>query len=109
MSIDRQKLRADLCALSRECRALGDVLGRAWTRPMADEQRRLVRLRWRVTELCVLAASSRGKMHAKKVRNVEDIAAWHARILERVSKDYPSPEPVAADIATATSDDGARR
>jgi len=83
-----EKLRADIGALACECRALKSVLGETWTRPMADEQRRLSRLRWRATELCVLAAWAHGTRHAWKVRGVEDVAAWHARIVERVTKDY---------------------
>ena len=92
--IDRMKLRADLGALARECRALKDVLGTTWTRPMADEQRRLARLRWRATELCVLRAWTRGKRHVTKAPRAGggdaswDGEAWHARIAERVAKDY---------------------
>ena len=92
---DSKKVRADLGALARECRALKDVLGTTWTRPMADEQRRLARLRWRATELCVLRAWMRGKRHVTKEPRagggsaVEwDGEAWHARIAERVAKDY---------------------
>ena len=95
MNIDRSKLRVDVNALARECRALKNILGTTWTRPMADEQRQLVRIRRRVTELCVLRAWSRGKMHATKVANVEDVAAWHAKIAERVAKDYAVAELVA--------------
>lgn len=96
--IDREKLRADMAALCGECRMLKNVLGETWTRPMADEQRRLARLRWRATELCVLAASLRGRAHAQKVCNVDvdDVAAWHARIVERVTKDYARPEAEGA-------------
>ena len=89
--LDTKKLRADLRALARECRALKDLLGRTWTRPMADEQRHLARLRWRVTELCVLRAWSRGKRHCGQRPDAADEgAAWHAKIAERVAKDYES-------------------
>ena len=92
MIIDSERLRADTNALARECRALKDVLGTTWTRPMADEQRKLVRLRWRVTELCVLRAWSRQRVHVTNApRGSEqnwDRAAWHAKIAERVAKDY---------------------
>lgn len=96
--IDREKLRADMAAVSGDCRVLKSVLSETWTRPMADEQRRLARLRWRATELCVLAASLRGRVHAQKVRDVDvdDVAAWHARIVERVTKDYACPEAEGA-------------
>ena len=86
MMIDGNRLRADLGALARECRALKDVLRATWTRPMADEQRRLARLGLRVTELCVLRAWSRKRLH---VRDVEDATTWHGAIAERVAKDYP--------------------
>ncbi|HSO39298.1 MAG TPA: hypothetical protein VLT33_42520 [Labilithrix sp.] len=101
--LDKAKLRADLGALARECRALKDLLGETWTRPMADEQRHLARLRWRVTELCVLRAWSRGKKHVRKApRSVTDGAtwdgaAWHAKIAERVAKDYERPVEAIAD------------
>ena len=88
MNIEITKLRADIGALARECRALKDILGTTWTRKMADEQRRLIRLRWRVTELHILGAWQRTKLHARNVRNVDDTAAWHAKIAERVAKDY---------------------
>lgn len=94
--IDREKLRADMAAVSGECRVLKSVLSETWSRPMADEQRRLARLRWRATELCVLAASLRGRAHAQKVRDVDDVAAWLARIVERVTKDYAFPDAEGA-------------
>ena len=103
--LDGNKLRADLGSLARECRALKDLLGTAWTRPMADEQRHLARLRWRVTELCVLRAWSRARRHVTKApRSVTDSGAtwdgeaWHARIAERVAKDYERPMEAAAAI-----------
>ncbi len=86
MMIDGPKLRADLGVLAHDCRALKNVLRETWTRPMADEQRRLARLKRRVTELCVLRAWSRRRFH---VRNVEDAEAWHAAVASRVAKDYP--------------------
>lgn len=85
MNIDSERLRADMAALASECRASKNVLQTTWTRPMADEQRHLVRLRLKVTELCVLRAWRRGKLH---VKNVEEPEAWAARIAERVAKDY---------------------
>lgn len=86
MMINGPKLSADLGVLAHECRALKNVLRETWTRPMADEQRRLMRLKRRVTDLCVLRAWSRKRLH---VRNVEDAEAWHAAIASRVAKDYP--------------------
>lgn len=101
MMIDENMLRADLGALARECRALKNVLRTTWTRPMADEQRRLTRLRRKVTELCVLRAFCRKRLHVRAVRDVEDIAAWHAAIAERVAKDYPLAQPGANEVGGA--------
>jgi hypothetical protein len=100
--LNSEKLRADLGALARECRALKNVLGTTWTAPMADEQRHLARVRWRVTELCVLRAWTRGKRHVTKApRAIADAGAewdrdaWHARIAERVGKDYEMADAIA--------------
>ena len=101
MMIDTGRLRADLVALARECRALKDMLTTTWTRPMADEQRKLARLRWKVTELCVLRAFSRGRLH---VRSVEAPKAWHAAIAERVGKDYAEASAGAEASADALAD-----
>lgn len=96
MNIDSKRLRADNSALAHECRALKDMLGATWTRPMADEQRKLVRLKWRVTELCILRAWTRQRVHVTKAPRGSpegwDRAAWHAQIAERVAKDYASVE-----------------
>jgi hypothetical protein len=114
MTIDTRRLRADLGALGRDCRALKDLLGETWTRPMADEQRRLARLRWRVTELCVLRAWTRRRLHVSRPPRhgapperpeAWDREAWHARIAERVQKDYEVPTlnadtPLAANAPT---------
>lgn len=110
MEIDGDRLRADTCALGRECRALKDLLGTTWTRPMADEQRRLVRLRWRVTELCVLRAWTREKAHVRTAPRGAaegwDRAAWHSKIAERVAKDYALASADAS--ADANADGGAQ-
>jgi hypothetical protein len=101
MMIDGNRLRADLGALARECRALKNVLRTTWTRPMADEQRRLARLRRKATELCVLLAFSRNRVHVRAVRDVEDVVAWHAAIAERVAKDYPLARAAANAVGGA--------
>jgi len=74
-----------------------------WTRPMADEQRHLARLRWRVTELCVLRAWSRGRRHCARLPDAtdEEGAAWHAKVAERVAKDYEVPVDTNAAVADA--------
>ena len=88
--------------LARESRSLKNLLGAPWTRPMAEEQRRLVRVRLRVTELCVLRAYSRGKFHIDKpLRDGAypgmpwDRDEWHSAVATRVAKDYPPGESAA--------------
>jgi len=98
--LDTNKLRADLRALAHECRALKDLLGTTWTRPMADEQRHLARLRWRVTEMCVLRAWSRGRRHLA-LPTGEEGAARHAQIAERAAKDYEGPVVASTDVEGA--------
>jgi hypothetical protein len=100
MNIDTKRLVADLAALALEARTLKTILHQTWTRPMADEQRRLARLRRRTTELCVLRACSRGRHHVQKPPRegsypgmVWEREAWHARIAERVAKDYAIVQP----------------
>lgn len=96
MNIDSGRLRADMAALASECRALKNVLGATWTRPMADEQRHLVRVRSKATELCVLRAWRRGKLH---VKSVDEPEVWAARIAERVAKDYVIADTSAEEVA----------
>ncbi|MBX3188094.1 MAG: hypothetical protein KF819_13815 [Labilithrix sp.] len=96
MNIDRERLRADIDALARDCRAVKDILGTTWTRPMADEQRKLVRLRRRVTELHVLVARLRGKHHVTRAWTEQERETWHAAIAERVAKDYTSTAAASA-------------
>ncbi len=62
---------------------------------MADEQRRLVRLRRRLTELHVLLARARGRFHVAtpphEVRQANaswDREAWSDRVAGRVALDY---------------------
>lgn len=93
--IDIGRLLADLTACAREAVSLKTVLRATWTRPMADEQRALARLRRRATELCVLRAFSRGRRHLQKPMREGaypgmkwEREAWHVRVAERVAKDY---------------------
>jgi hypothetical protein len=93
--IDLRRLRRDVASASAQCRALKQVLRRRWERPMADEQRALARISWRVTELCILIARTRGRWHVtappREVRQAGaawDRDAYHAKIAERVSLDY---------------------
>jgi len=99
MNIDTIRLAADLAAIASEARSVKTILRTTWTRPMADEQKKLVRLRRRATELHVLLAWTRGKRHvARPIRDTWytgrawDEATWHVVVAERVAQDYPLPE-----------------
>jgi hypothetical protein len=96
--IDIQRLRRDIAAISAQCVDLKRALRRRWEAPMADEQRRLVRLRRRATELHVLLARARGRFHVstppREVRQANaswDREAWNDRIAGRVALDYALP------------------
>lgn len=91
MNIDRDRLRAAICALAGDCREVKDILNQTWTRPMADEQRKQARLRRKMTELCVLAAHVHGKRHVQKpagTKTEEERSAWQLSVATRVAKDY---------------------
>jgi hypothetical protein len=93
-SIDYQRLRNDLAILAVEAKQLKRLLGSTWLRPMADEQRRLARTRRRSTELHVLYAYARGRIHVSTPPHdapsdgAWDCAKWHARIAGLVAPDY---------------------
>jgi len=98
MNIDRERLRAAICALAGECRAVKDVLNETWTRPMADEQRKQARLRRKMTELCVLAAHLHGRRHVAiplGTKTEEERSAWQLSVATRVAKDYLVSEEAA--------------
>lgn len=59
-------LRAALRAHAEESRALKAALRRTWTTPMGQVQRALRRCQRRTTELCILRAFLRGRMHLEK-------------------------------------------
>ena len=108
MDIDKKRLRADLAALARDLTNTKKLLRVTWTREMSDEQRAVVRLRRRATDLHVLLAFSRGRFHLQKpLRDgaypgmTWDRVAWHARVAERVAKDYAiaAPPAIAAEAA----------
>ena len=63
--LDTQALQFDIRQLVAECIRCKRLLGAAWTRPMAEEQRLLVRTRRKVTDLFVLLAHSRGRQHLR--------------------------------------------
>ena len=63
VSIDSRRLIHDIAALTLDCIHLTSVLRATWTKPMADEQRRLLHARRQVTDLLVLLATSRQRLH----------------------------------------------
>lgn len=91
-NINRQPLKADIAALSAQIRGLKRVLGQRWQRPMADLQRELRRLKQRSTELCALAARSRGRLHLRRAPRGAPLdwsaAAYHRCIAVRLGPSY---------------------
>ena len=92
LEMNRRALRADIRDISARIRELKAALRATWQRPMAAEQRELCRLRQRATELCVLSAFSRGKLHVKRAPHGAptpfDAQQYHARIAERLAPGY---------------------
>lgn len=85
MRIDEVKLADDVVRLVVECIELKTLLRATWTRPMADEQRRYARARRRVTDLFILKAHLRGRVHARSL-SAED----HARVADLTAAGYAS-------------------
>ncbi len=85
-SIDTSRLKHDIDLLIADCIFLKSSLRARWLRPMADEQRRLVFVRRKLTERFVLLAASRKRLHVKTppadVRDASgsafDASAWNA-------------------------------
>jgi hypothetical protein len=92
IDIDHQCLRADIRDVVACIRDLKRVLRARWTRPMADEQRELSRLKLRATELCALSAFARGKFHVRAAPrgapNDWSAPVYHRRIAERLGPSY---------------------
>jgi hypothetical protein len=99
--LDISKVRSAISKLIADCIHLKSILRATWTRPMADEQRRLVRVRRELTELFVLLAFSRRKLHVRAApRDLGgsapwDAAAYHQQIAMRLMPEY-SAETVSA-------------
>jgi hypothetical protein len=101
--IDRTRLMNDIAAHAHECALNKRLLRTRWERPMADEQKRLARLRRLTTDLHVLLAWTRGRLHVvaapQAVRDAKlawDPAGHAARVAERVALDYlAAPESEA--------------
>jgi hypothetical protein len=93
--LDISKLRSAISQLVADCIHLKSVLRVTWTRPMAEEQRRLVRVRRELTDLFVLLAFSRKKLHLRAApRDLDggtapwDAAAYHRQIAMRLMPEY---------------------
>jgi hypothetical protein len=83
MRIDTKKLADDVVRLVVECTELKRLLRKTWIRPMADEQRRYARARRAITDLFILTAHTRGRVHARTL-TTED----HARVAELTAARY---------------------
>ncbi|MBX3227197.1 MAG: hypothetical protein KIT84_35325 [Labilithrix sp.] len=99
--LDQTRIRHDIAQLNADCIHLKKLLRATWTRPMADEQRRQARVRRKLTELFVVLAAARGRLHVvRPPRDVDpttwDAAAYHRRVSERLAAEY------AAAVATPT-------
>ncbi len=93
--IDTPRLVRDINELSVEVRALKDRLRQRWVEPMGEVQQALVRLKWRITTLCILRAWQRGRHHLQKPLRVGaypgmqwDPDTFHARIADEAGRAY---------------------
>jgi hypothetical protein len=93
--IDLRRLRRDIAMRAQACVETKRLLRVPWTRPMGEEQKRLARLRREVTDLHVLRAWVRGRLHIEAApRAVRDAGLpWNAeahagRIAERLAPGY---------------------
>jgi hypothetical protein len=95
VSFDVPEIIANIKLTAEEIRPLKRRLRQRWTEPMADTQRALIRLKRRATELCVLRAFLRHRIHLHHRPhwwsgdwNASEAAA---RIAERVGLAYARP------------------
>lgn len=90
--LDLGLFRSDIAAISGQIVDLKRALRSTWQKPMADEQRELVRLKLRATELCALRAFSRGRLHLLRPPRGSSgewtAEGYHRRILERLGPSY---------------------
>ena len=74
MKIEMMKLRADRRALETRIRAIKALLRTKWTAPMAAVQRELHACKREATELCILRAWLRGKLHLADAARCREVA-----------------------------------
>lgn len=85
MDVDVCRIIADIKLTAEEIKPLKRALRQRWDRPMADTQRALARLARRATELCVLRAHLRGRVHLRH-RPASWCGDWEpARAAERIA------------------------
>ena len=78
MRIDMERLRHDRQKLDERIRAAKRALRTTWTRPMADVQHELLALKLEATELCILRAWLRGRLHVPDRDRCQRIAEARA-------------------------------
>ena len=69
-NMDNIKLKNDRKALEERIREVKKELRSTWTRPMAGLQTEHLRLKKEATELCILRAWSRGRLHLEGQREL---------------------------------------
>lgn len=72
--MDTQRLKEDRKALEERIREVKAELRSTWTRPMGDVQVEHLRLKKEATELCILRAWLRGKLHLADAEHCKEIA-----------------------------------
>lgn len=71
------KMIDDMRSLEAELRPLKHALRQKWERPMGDEQRRMIVLRRKLTDLFITLAWSRGRLHVcSRPRDLAPDAPW---------------------------------
>ena len=107
LSIDRHKLVTDIRTLILDTIRLKTLLGARWERPLAEEQRRLHRIRRLLTERLVLLAASRGRIHVVRLprdqrgaRQAWDPAAHASSVVARVLPEYAAATSITGEHAS---------
>jgi hypothetical protein len=106
-SIDKNRLKSAIASLTLDCIHLKQVLRTRWTRPMIDEQRRLIRVRRAITELHVLLALSRKRLHVIHPPRdfTGDREKWNAAEYNQTIATRLLPEYETAPAAAATTNE----
>jgi hypothetical protein len=113
-SIDSDRLVKDIEAIVADCIHLKSALRTRWTKPMAEEQKQLIRVRRALTERFILLAASRRRIHIihapRQVRDQPgfdaktwDAAAYNATIATRLLPEYTDGAPLADATTTTTT------